>query len=55
MKDLISAVIFVVSLYAGTVFLRTVHDNLRKAALGKASQGLPSLVDLNRAIDRRRK
>lgn len=50
MKELITAVLFVVSLYSGTVALKAIHTAVKQAALEKASNGLPSLVDMNRAI-----
>lgn len=50
MKDIISAVLFIVSLYAGTATLKTIHDSIRKAALQKSAQGLPSLTELTRQL-----
>ena len=52
MKELISAVLFVVSLYSGTAALKNIHAWVRKAALVKASQGLPSLSEMNRKLQR---
>jgi hypothetical protein len=50
MKEIISAVLLVVSLFAGTHYLKQIHDGVRKAALEKAAQGLPSLVEMNRQL-----
>lgn len=50
MKELISAVIFIVGLYSGTAALKAIHDSVRKAALEKAATGLPSLSEMNRAL-----
>ncbi len=47
MKDLIGAVLVIVGLYAGTATLKTIHNTIRKAALEKATQGLPSLTEMN--------
>ncbi|MEK6773588.1 MAG: hypothetical protein AABY64_06590 [Bdellovibrionota bacterium] len=49
MKELIGAVFLVVSLFAGTHYLKQIHDNVRRKAITKASQGLPSLVKMNEA------
>jgi hypothetical protein len=53
MKELISAVIFVVGVAGGTAALKTLHDNVRKAALEKAAQGLPSLSEINKGLRKR--
>lgn len=53
MKEIISAVIFVVGLYGGTDALKNIHDSIRKAALEKASRGLPSLTEMNRCLKKR--
>lgn len=55
MKEIISAVLFIVSLWGGTVVLKGVHDGIRKAALEKAAQGLPSLEGMTRALQKPRK
>ena len=47
MKDLISAVLVIVGLYVGTATLKTIQETVRKAALEKAAQGLPSLMEMN--------
>ena len=52
MKEIISAVLFVASLYAGTVTLKTIHDSVKKAALGKAVQGLPSLTEMTARLQK---
>ncbi len=49
MKELIGAVFLVVSLFAGTHYLKRIHDDIRRKALTKAAQGLPSLVKMNEA------
>lgn len=50
MKEIISAVLFVVSIYAGTATLKTIHDSIRQAALKKAAQGLPSLTEMTKQL-----
>ncbi len=50
MKELISAVLLVVGLFAGTHYLKEIHNSVRQAALEKAAQGLPSLVEMNKKI-----
>jgi hypothetical protein len=50
MKELISAVIFVVCIYSGTTALKSIHNGIRKAALEKASRGMPSLTEMNRSL-----
>lgn len=55
MKEIISAVLFLVSLWSGTVVLKGIHDSIRKAALEKAAQGLPSLEGMSHALQRPRK
>lgn len=54
MKEIISAVLLVVSLYAGTQALKEIHDSVRKAALEKAAKGLPSLTEMTRALQKKR-
>ena len=55
MKEIISAVLLIVSLFAGTHYLKEIHDAVRKAALEKAAQGLPSMVEFNNALHRPKK
>lgn len=43
MKDLIGIAIIVATLFGGTKLVRVLHEQVRKAALEKVSQGLPSL------------
>lgn len=50
MKEIISAILVVVGLFAGTQYLKQIHDDVRKAALEKAAKGLPSLVEMNRQL-----
>lgn len=53
MKELISAVIFVAGICGGTMALKSIHHTVRKAALEKASQGLPSLANMNKMLRRK--
>lgn len=55
MKEIISAVLFVVSLWGGTAVLKCVHDGIRKAALEKAAHGLPSLTEMTRSIQQKKR
>lgn len=51
MKDVIGSVILIVSLLLGTgKALNEVHNIVRKAALQKVAQGLPSLSRMSRAL-----
>jgi hypothetical protein len=43
MKELIGAVIFVTLAFGGSKLAVRIHNAVRKAALEKASQGLPPL------------
>lgn len=52
MKEIMSAVLFIVSLWGGTIVLKGIHDGIRKAALEKAAQGLSSLEGMSRALSR---
>ena len=52
MSNIISAVIFIVSLYAGTTTLKLIHDSIRKAALEKAGKGLPSLTEMTSQLQK---
>ena len=52
MKELIGIAVLLVSLYGGTVALKNIHDVIRKAALEKAAQGLPSSMEMNRLLRR---
>lgn len=53
MKEIISAVIFAVGIFAGTATLKAIHNNLRHAALDKAARGLPSLSEMNKGLRNR--
>jgi hypothetical protein len=55
MKEIISVVLLIVSLFTGTQYLKQIHDSVRKAALEKAAQGLPSLVEFNNALHIKKK
>jgi hypothetical protein len=51
MKDVIGSAMLIVSLLLGTgKALSEVHNMVRKAALQKAAQGLPSLTKMTRAL-----
>ncbi len=53
MKELIGSAIFIVSLLGtGSYALKQVHHGIRKAALEKSAQGLPSLTRLTKALRR---
>lgn len=55
MKEIISAVLFIVSLWGGTVVLKGIHDSIRKAAIEKAAQGLPSLTDMTKSLQKQKR
>lgn len=50
MKEVISAIVIITSVLGGTAALKGFHDAVRKAALEKAAQGLPSLEGMSRAL-----
>lgn len=50
MKEIISVIALLITLFGGTVVIKNIHDTIRKAALEKATQGLPSLTTLNRSL-----
>ncbi len=52
MKEIISAVLVVVGIWGGTRAAANFYGTVRKAALEKASQGLPSLVEMNHKLHR---
>jgi hypothetical protein len=52
MKEIISAIVIIASVLGGTAALKGFHDAVRKAALEKAAQGLPSLEGMSRALTR---
>ncbi len=54
MKEIISVVVLVLTLYGGTKVLRESYQWIRKAALEKAAHGLPSLVEMNRSIQKKK-
>jgi hypothetical protein len=54
MKEIISAVILIVSLFAGTQVLKEIHDSLRRASLEKAATGLPSLTKMTNALQKKK-
>lgn len=43
MREIISAIMLIASLYAGTATLKSINEVVRKAALEKAAGGLPPL------------
>jgi hypothetical protein len=49
-KEIISAVAVIVGIWAGTRVLTDFYDSVRKAALEKASHGLPSLTQMNHKL-----
>lgn len=42
MKEVIGIAILVASLFGGTKMVRIIHDEVRKVALTKVAQGLPT-------------
>ncbi len=50
MKEIISVVALLATLYGGTVVIKNIHDTVRKAAMEKSAHGLPSLTELNRSL-----
>lgn len=50
MKEIISVVALLMALFGGTVVIKNIHNTVRKAALEKAAQGLPSLTALSRSL-----
>lgn len=54
MKEIVSLVLLVVSLFAGTKALQEIHCTIRKAALEKAAQGLSSLTGMVHALQKQK-
>jgi hypothetical protein len=54
MSEAMGAVISIALICAGTASLRKIHDEVGRAALAKAAQGLPSLVEMNRKLHQQR-
>ncbi|NJL23751.1 MAG: hypothetical protein HC902_00255 [Calothrix sp. SM1_5_4] len=54
MKEIISAVVIIASILGGTAALKGFHYVVRKAALEKAAQGLPSLMEMSQSLQRQR-
>ncbi len=50
MKEIINIAILLIALLGGAMTLKEIHGMVRKAALEKAAQRLPSLVDLNKSL-----
>lgn len=55
MKEIISAIVIIASLLSGTVALKGFHDTVRRAALEKATRGLPSLEGMSRTLQQQKK
>lgn len=53
MKEIIGIIVIIASVLGGTAALKGFHDITRKAALEKASEGLPSLTEMTRSLQRR--
>ena len=50
MNELIGAAVLLVGLCFGTKALTEIHRSIQKAALEKASQGVPSLTRFTKAL-----
>lgn len=50
MKEIISAIIVLATVIGGGAALKSFHDTVKKAALEKAAQGMPSLVEMNKLL-----
>ena len=50
MKEVISAIVIIASILGGAAALKGFHDTVRKAALEKTAQGLPSLQGMSRTL-----
>ncbi len=55
MKEIIDAVVVLGMLFGGTVILKNIHSEVRKATLEKASQGLPPLTGFTNQLKERKK
>ena len=54
MKEIIGVLVIVASLVGGAAALKELHGVVQKAALEKASQGLPSLTKMTRSLQKKR-
>lgn len=50
MKEIISAIIVLATVLGGGAALKSFHDTVKKVALEKAAQGMPSLIEIHRAL-----
>lgn len=54
MKEIISAIVIIASILGGSAALKGFHDTVRQAALEKAAKGLPSLVEMTKALQQKK-
>ena len=52
MKDIVGIVVTITMALGGSMALKRFHDTVKQAALEKASQGLPSLTQMTRSLQK---
>ena len=50
MKEIISAIVILATVLGGGAALKSFHDTVKKAALEKVIQGMPSLSEMNKSL-----
>jgi hypothetical protein len=55
MKEIINIIVIIVLALGGTAALTEFHNILRKAALEKSAEGLPSLTAITESFQRKKK
>ncbi len=54
MKEIIGIVVVIAMALGGNMALKWFHDTVRRAALEKASEGLPSLTQMTRSLQKQK-
>jgi len=54
MREIIGIVVMIAMALGGNMALKRFHDTIRRAALEKASEGLPSLTQMTRSLQRQK-
>jgi hypothetical protein len=54
MKDVVGIVVTIAMALGGSIALKRFHDTVKQAALKKASQGLPSLTEMTRSLQKQK-
>jgi hypothetical protein len=55
MKEIVNIVVIIALALGGTAAFKSFHDSIRKSALEKSAQGLPSLAKITNSFQRKKK